>query len=157
MKNLFSWLVSIFIVMFWIFRVIITYMFAMGFEYAIKPFDLNTEVILLFITFIAILLIFRRKLIGGIIYFVAYLYYFGGYAFNSIKSIIDSGGNTDIYLSTLSSVIAVILACCILYDLIFNRDRNELKDDKNTYWFYKNKKYDRKLDERADKNQYKIN
>ena len=61
MKNLFSWLVSIFIVMFWIFRVIITYMFAMGFEYAIKPFDLNTEVILLFITFIAILLIFRRN------------------------------------------------------------------------------------------------
>lgn len=157
MKNLFSWLVSIFIVMFWIFRVIITYMFAMGFEYSVKPFDMNTEVILLFISFIAILFIFRRKLIGGIIYFVAYLYYFGGDAFNSIKSIIDSGGNTDIYLSTLSSVIAVILACCILYDLIFNRDRNELKDDKNTYWFYKNKKYDRKLDERADKNQYKIN
>ena len=30
MKNLFSWLVSIFIVMFWIFRVIITYISAMG-------------------------------------------------------------------------------------------------------------------------------
>lgn len=157
MKNLFSWLVSIFIVMFWIFRVIITYISAMGYEYAVKPFDLNTEVILLFITFIAILLMFRRKLIGGIIYFIAYLYYFGGDALNGIKSIIASGGNTDLYLSTLSSLIAVILACCILYDLIFNRDRNELKDDKNTYWFYKNKKYDRKLDERADKNQYKIN
>ena len=61
MKNLFSWLVSIFIVMFWIFRVIITYMFAMGFEYSVKPFDMNTEVILLFISFIAILFIFRRK------------------------------------------------------------------------------------------------
>ena len=157
MKNLFSWLVSIFIVMFWIFRVIITYMFAMGFEYAIKPFDLNTEVILLFITFIAILLIFRRKLIGGIIYFISYLYYFGGDAINGIKSIIDSGGSMDIYLSTLSSIIAVMLACFILYDLIFNRDRNESKDNRDTFWFYKNKKYDRKLDKRADKNQYKIN
>lgn len=157
MKNLFSWLVSIFIVMFWIFRVIITYMFAMGFEYSVKPFDMNTEVILLFISFIAILFIFRRKLIGGIIYFISYLYYFGGDAINGVTSIISSGGNTDLYLSTLSSIIAIILACCILYDLIFNRDRNESKDDKNTYWFYKNKKYDRKLDERADKNQYKIN
>jgi len=27
--------------------------------------------------------------------------------------------------------------------------------DKQTDWFYKNKEYDRKLDERADKNQYR--
>ncbi len=156
MKNLYSWLISIFVVMFWIFRIVITYMSAMGIEYAIKPFDMNTEVALLFITFVAILFIFRRKLIGGLIYLIGYVYYFGGDALNGVKQMLNSTGSIDVYMSTICSLVAIILAICITFDLLVNRDRHESHDDSNTFWFYKNKKYDRKLDERADKNQYKI-
>lgn len=156
MKNMASWLISIFIVMFWVFRVIVAYMFAMGFESVFKPIDLNTEIIVLFVSFTSILFIFKRKLFGGILYAASYGYYFGLNAYNGVKKIIEEPNNIQGGAEIFVSIIAIGLAISILIDLLFNKNRNEFKDNKNTYWFYKNKKYDRNLDERADKNQYRL-
>ena len=41
-------------------------------------------------------------------------------------------------------------------DIFLNKDRKGSTRDKKTDWFYTNKDYDRKLDDRADKNQYKF-
>ena len=41
-------------------------------------------------------------------------------------------------------------------DIFLNKDRKGSTKDKKTDWFYTNEQYDRKLDERADKNQYKF-
>lgn len=156
MKNVVSWLVTIFIVVFWIFRLVISYLYAMGEEVVFKPLDINTEILVLFISFFSILLIIARKKLGGILYFISYVYYFGIDAYNGIMNAINQSGSMESYASTLVSFVAIILAISALMDVFFNNDRHEGKDNKDTHWFYKNKKYERKLDERADKNQYRI-
>ena len=155
MKKMSSWLITIFIVMFWGFRVIVAFTSSMSLDFPIKPIDLNIEMVSLFITFAAILLIVKRKLIGAIIYAGVNIYYFGTYAY---KFISESGNNVSIdsMPDLFVAMIALVLAVSILLDLALNKDRHEGKDNRDTYWFYKNKKYDRELDERADKNQYRL-
>ena len=62
MKNLSSWLIAIFAFMFWAFRVIITALYAMGTEIILPPMDMTMEIVLLFLTFVCICFITRRKL-----------------------------------------------------------------------------------------------
>lgn len=155
MKKLSSWLLTMFIIMFWILRLIVSFTYSMSIDFPIKPLNFNVEMILLFITFFAILLIIKRNLIGGIVFVVVNVYYFGTYAIDFINS-----SNTTVSTDTLTNLamttIALILSFGIILDLALNKDRHEGKDDKDTHWFYKNEKYDRKLDDRADKNQYRL-
>lgn len=155
MKKMSSWLLTIFIIMFWVLRVIVAFTYNMGIEFAIKPLNFNTEMILLFVTFFAILFILKRKLIGGIIYVISNVYYFGTYAYGFMASP-STEMDMDTVMNIFVSAVALILSIGILLDLALNQDRHEGKDDKNTHWFYKNEKFDRKLDERADKNQYRL-
>lgn len=156
MKKMASWLIIIFMAMFWIFRLVISYLTSMGFEPTFQPIDMTTEIIVLFVSFIAILLTIRRKLIGGIFYFLVYAYYFGLTAVQGITDIMNNKVGMSGYENIFISCIAIGLAIAAVLDLILNKDGHEGKDNENTYWFYKNKKYERKLDERADKNQYRI-
>ena len=41
-------------------------------------------------------------------------------------------------------------------DIFFNKEGKGKDSDKKTDWFYTNEQYDREIDERADKNQYKF-
>ena len=43
----------------------------------------------------------------------------------------------------------------VLLDLLLDKNRKENPKDKKTDWFYKNEEFDRKLDDRADKNNYR--
>lgn len=155
MKKMSSWLLTIFIIMFWVFRVIVAFTYNMGFDFPIKPLDFNIEMILLFVTFFAILLILGRKLLGGIVYVIANIYYFGSYAY-SFVSATSTEMDMNAVMNIFVAAVALVLSIGILLDLALNQDRHEGKDDKNTHWFYKNEKFDRKLDERADKNQYRL-
>ena len=51
--------------------------------------------------------------------------------------------------------LGVILPLITLIDIAVNKDRMGTSEDKKTVWFYGNKEYDRQLDERADKNNYR--
>lgn len=155
MKKMSSWLLTIFIIMFWVFRVIVAFTYNMGINFPIKPLDFNIEMILLFVTFFAILLILGRKLLGGIVYVIANIYYFGSYAY-SFVSAPSTDMDMNVVMNIFIAAVALVLSIGILLDLALNQDRHEGKDDKNTHWFYKNEKFDRKLDERADKNQYRL-
>ncbi len=155
MKKMSSWLLTIFIIMFWVFRVIVAFTYNMGINFPIKPLDFNIEMILLFVTFFAILLILGRKLLGGIVYVIANIYYFGSYAY-SFVSAPSTDMDMNVVMNIFIAAVALVLSIGILLDLALNQDRHEGKDDKNTHWFYKNEKFDRKLDERADKDQYRL-
>ena len=155
MKKLTSWLLTIFIIMFWVLRLIVAFTYSMAIDFPIKPLDFNVEMILLFVTFFAILFIVKRKIVGGIIYVIANVYYFGTYASDFIN-VSSANVDMDALTNLVVVAIALILSFGILLDLALNKDRHEGKDDKDTHWFYKNEKYDRKLDERADKNQYRL-
>ena len=52
-------------------------------------------------------------------------------------------------------VFGLILAFCVFFDLLVTKIRKRDPKDKKTDWFFKNEQYDRKYDERADKNQYR--
>ena len=63
--------------------------------------------------------------------------------------------STDWYMGILFEFFGLILAIFAIFDVLLDKNRKAHPVDKQTDWFYKNKDYDRKLDERADKNNYR--
>ena len=61
----------------------------------------------------------------------------------------------EAYTDIFFSLIAVILPIVAVFDILFDKSRKANPKDKKTDWFYKNEQYDRKLDERSDKNNYR--
>ena len=156
MKNLSSWLICFFMIMYWAFRVVVAITGSMGVDFVVKPIDNNIEIILLFVVLICIPFIFKRKLIGAIIYLLSYGYYFGRGLYTNVMQMIN--GETlsmDVYTNMFFSLIAVAIPIFASFDILLDKNRQKNPVDKKTDWFYKNKDYDRKLDERADKNNYR--
>ena len=156
MKNLSSWLIAFFIIMFWIFRVIVAVMGTMQAEFMVKPIDNNIEIILLFVVLALVPFIFKRKLWAGIVYLVAYGWYFGRDLIKNILLMVNGEVlSADTYLQMFIALIAITLAIVAVFDILFDKSRKNNPVNKDTDWFYKNEQYDRKLDERADKNNYR--
>lgn len=156
MKNLSSWLIVIFIIMYWAFRVIVAVTGSMGLDFITKPIDNNIEIALLFIVLACVPFIFKRKLIGAIIYLASYGWYFGrGLIDNAMRLINKETLSMEVYTDMFFALIAIALPIVALFDILLDKNRMKNPIDKKTDWFYKNEDYDRKLDERADKNQYK--
>ena len=155
MKNLTTYLFVMFMIMFWVFRIIVAFCYNMGLEFITIPMDLNFEIILIFLTFVAMILVIKRSMLGGIIYLIGYGLYFGTSIFNTLTA---NGAVMDMmtYTDLLFSGIGILLPILVLFDLLLDKNRKAHPKDKKTDWFYKNKEYDRQLDERADKNQYRI-
>lgn len=156
MKNLSSWLITMFVIMFWILRVIVAVTGSMGMDFLLKPIDVNVEVTLLFVVLILVPFIFKRKLLAAIIYLIAYGYYFGTGLFSDVMLML--GGETlgvEVYMNMLISLVAIVLPLAAIFDILLDKSRMKNPVNKETDWFYKNEQYDRKLDERADKNNYR--
>ncbi len=154
MRTFANWMIAMLMILYWGFRIVVAYMAASYSEFLIVPINLTVEVVLLFITVICIVLVFKRNILGGIIYFISYFGYFG---INLFKSIIPvfAGESAQVsnYMTAFTSLLAIILAFAVLLDLVVDKGRKP--KDKKTDWFYTNEEFDRKLDERADTNNYK--
>lgn len=157
MKNLSSWLIVMFILMYWLFRVIVAITGSMGLEFVTTPINNNIEIALLFIVLICVPFIFKRKLIGAIIYLGAYGWYFGRGLIENIINMINNETvlSMQAYTDMFFALIGVALPIVALFDILFDKSRKANPTNKKTDWFYKNEQYDRKLDERADKNNYR--
>ena len=155
MKSLFSYLLIVFAIFFWILRVAVALTASMNFEFAIQPINLTMEIVLLFVTLVSIILVIKRNIIGAIVYFSSYLLYFGASTITQIIGLAEGTLDNSQYLGLFVSVLGIFLAIFILIDVLFNKDRTNTRVDKKTSWFYDNKEFDRKLDERADKNNYR--
>ena len=77
MKTFANWMTVIFMIMYWGFRIFVTYMFTNGNEFPIQPINLATEIVIIFLTFLCIVLVFKRQRVGGFIYFGINLMYYG--------------------------------------------------------------------------------
>ena len=156
MKNLSSWLITFFIMMFWAFRVVVAIMGTMGSDFMLQPIDNNIEIILLFVVLALIPFIFKRKIWAAIVYLLAYGWYFGRGLLTDVLTIIngESLGVTE-YMGMFVSLIAIALPIFAIFDILLDKSRKKNPVNKETDWFYKNEQYDRKLDERADKNNYR--
>lgn len=157
MKKLSTYLLVIFMIMYWILRIIITLSAQLGKNFiGIAPINETFEIILLFAFLICLVLVVKRKLTGGLLYLTLYGVYFGGDITAKLNTLSINGSltiveNTELLIST----IGIILPLAVLLDLLFDKSRKLNPKDNKTDWFYKNEDFDRKLDDRADKNNYR--
>ena len=99
MKNFSTWMLVMFMVMFWVFRVIVAVMPEFGTTLGgIAPLNQNLEIILSFVVLVCIVLIVRRKLIGALIYLLAYGMYFGVDVINNIQTVLNGASMETAYL-----------------------------------------------------------
>ena len=159
MKNFSTIILVMFVAMFWFFRMVVAFMYEIGQDLGgIVPYNQQMEIILLFVVLICMILIVKRKMIGALIYLVAYGIYFGTGLVSSFGTMANPGEgliDVTIYLNGFISLVGIVLPIAVLLDLLLDKNRKAHPKDKKTDWFYKNEAYDRKLDERADKNNYR--
>lgn len=145
--------------MFWIFRVLVAISSELNWEMgALKPLNIQVEIILLFVVLGCLIFIVKRKMIGALIYLLAYGLYFGADVVNNVSALlsaVETGVDINLYANLLMSLIGLILPIATLLDLLADKARKANPKDKKTDWFYNNEQFDRKLDERADKNNYR--
>ena len=157
MQKLSSYLLVIFMIMYWGLRIIITLSAQLGGNFVgVVPINMTFEIILLFAFLLCVILVIKRKVIGAALYLALYGIYFGGDLTEKLR-IITSGETLtmDQMACGFFSLIGIILALAVLIDLLFDKGRKVHPVDKKTDWFYKNDQFDRELDDRADKNNYR--
>ncbi len=159
MKKFSTWMLVMFMILYWILRVVIAVSYELKWDFAgLVPLNETMEVILLFVVLLCIILVVKRKMLGGLLYLLSYGMYFGTNVIDNIQNIMNAmTGTVEIsqYLNLFMSVIGIILPVAVLFDLLWDRERKENPKDKKTDWFYKNEQFDRQLDDRADKNNYR--
>ena len=158
MKKFSTWMVLMLVIMFWVFRILVALFssFGDGNFLGITPTNETVEIALLFVVLLCMILIVKRKFIGAIIYLIAYGAYFGVDAGNNLLAIMSGKAPMGNVLGAVLSIIGIILPIAVLLDMIADSARKANPRDKKTDWFYKNEKFDRELDERADKNNYRL-
>ena len=155
MKNFSSWLIAMFAFMFWGFRLVGTVLSSIGIEFMFTPSNMAMEIVLLFLTFICICFMIKRRLLAAIIYLIAHFMYYGPSFVTHFTQIIDGTIDVTQVMGMMFEFFGLVLAIAALFDVLLDKNRKAHPTDKKTDWFYKNKDYDRKLDERADKNNYR--
>ena len=153
MRTFANWMIAMFMIMYWGFRVVVAYQAANYADFFVKPINLTVEIILLFVTVVCIVLVFKRKLIGGIIYFLSYLAYFGTDLIQTVIPVFSGEAVELEAMSAFTSFLGIVLAFAVFLDLAVDKGRKP--KDKKTDWFYTNKDYDRDYDDRADRNNYR--
>ncbi len=161
MKNFSTWLIVMFMAMFWAFRIIVAVTYELGADFGgIEPLNQTLEIILLFVVLACMLLIIKRKMVGALIYLLGYGMYFGTNVMTGITTLITVNSdmnmsNAGMYLNTFIALIGIIIPVAVLFDLLLDKNRKANPKDKKTDWFYKNEQFDREMDDRADKNNYR--
>lgn len=159
MKNFSTWMLVMFMIMFWVFRIIV----ALGAELnwdlgGIEPLNQQMEIILLFVTLVSLLLVVKRKIIGGLLYLLTYGMYFGIDLVNNAQNLLtamETQTDVNTYINLFMSLIGMIIPIAVMLDLLMDKGRRNHPKDKKTDWFYDNEEFDRKMDDRADKNNYR--
>ena len=150
--ELLSYMVNMFAIMFWLFRVYVALMVSSGSEIQFTTPGLELEITVIFITLISIFMIFKRNLIFASIYLGTYFAFFT-YGIALMNGNISTNKQL---LNAMVMVVGIIIALLNFLDVMFNKNRKGSTKDNKTDWFYATDKYEREFDERADRNQYKI-
>ena len=151
---MFGYMITTFAGVFWFFRLIVALMFSTDAGFLIAPMNMTFEIVTLFITFVCIILISKRNMIGAVIYLLAQGAYFGVDAYKTLNAI--TSGQDANYITLLISIIAIIIPILAIMDIGLSTGKKSSFGNKKTDWFYGTTDYDRDMDDRADKNQYKF-
>ena len=154
MSGLFSFLLLFMAIIFWIFRVIVCLFATMQLEFFTVPYNSTFEIIMLFISVGCFVLIIKRNLLGAAIYLGMAIAYFGSSLYE--KFLAGVGMNVTNGPEILLEGIGLALPLFIFLDILFNKNKVNFGLARKTDWFFGNEQFDRKYDERADRNQYKF-
>ena len=162
MGNFSTWLLAIFMVMFWMFRAIVALCTQFSIDMlGLVAYDFNWEVIIAFVTLLCIVLVVKRKMLGSLLYLVINGVYFGEHFISSLLSIANEQATltVDLSLNLIADLVAIVLAIFVVLDMLVDKGRKANPIDRKTDWYFKNQKYDEELkarDQREDKNEYKF-
>jgi hypothetical protein len=159
MKNFSTWMLVMFMIMFWLLRIVVAVAAELNWNIGgITPLNQQMEIILLFVTLLCVILVVKRNILGALLYLLSYGMYFGVDILNNTQNLLSAvEGTIDInnYINLFMSLIGIIIPIAVLLDLLMDKGRKNKPKDKKTDWFYDNEQFDRKLDKRADKNNYR--
>lgn len=162
MANFSTWLLAIFMVMFWLFRGIVALCTQFSIDLmGLAAYNFNWEVIILFATLLCILLVVKRKLIGALGYLMLYGVYFGEHFITNLITLAQGQATLgiDVSMNLVADLVAILLALFVLLDMLVDKGRKANPIDRKTDWYFKNEKYDEELkarDQREDHNEYKF-
>lgn len=156
MRTMSNYLIIMFLIMLFVFRLVVVFTSTMGFEFIVEPVNTKYEIILLFIMIICIILISKNKLSGAIVLVVASVAYYGPSLLEQIKYLYSNTASIDTVTQATVSVICLIIPIFAFFIIAFAKEQEKRPVDKKTDFFYKNEAYDREYDDRADKNNYRI-
>lgn len=154
--SLFSYLLTFLGVIFWGFRAVATVLYQLDRDFFATPLNVNIEIVVLFATLPCIVLVLKRNIVGAAAYFGIYAAYFGTALYEEIVEMQVSGITIVNSSNLLCIALGVIIPFLTFLDILFNKNRTLGNGVKKENWFYGDEKYDRKFDERADRNQYKF-
>ena len=155
MKTMSNYLIIMLLVMLFIFRLIVVFTTTMGIEFVVTSLNVNLEIGLLFVMLICIILISRNKLSGAVILVVSSIGYYGADILQKFTYILQNSVSIEMAMELIISVICVIIPIFAFFIIAFAKEQEKRPVDKKTDFFYKTDRYDRKYDERADKNNYR--
>lgn len=156
MTSLFSYLLTFFAIMFWFFRAIATVLYQLDQEFFAVPLNVNLEILILFATLPCIILVIKRNIVGAAAYLGIYVAYFGTALYEAVVEMQVDGITIVNSSNMFALLLGVVIPLLTFLDILFNKNRTLGNGRKKENWFYGNEKYDRKFDERADRNQYKL-
>ena len=152
MSSLISYLFTFLAIAFWGFRSIVALMASMQIDYWAQPYNLHYEIIILFLTIPCLVFVIKRNVFAAIIYLTMYVAYFGSEMYELFQAGISVTGSSQFLLD----LFGIIIPLFTFFDILLNKNRVNLGLAMKSDWFYKNEQFDRKFDERADRNQYKF-
>ena len=95
MKKFSTWMLVMFMILFWILRIVIALSYELKWNFAgLVPLNQNMEVILLFVVLVCLILIIKRKVLGALLYLLAYGMYFGTNVVDNIQNIMGAMNGT---------------------------------------------------------------
>ena len=119
MKNFSSWLIAIFAFMYWGLRLVGTVMSSLGNDFMFVPSDLTMEVTILFVSFICICFIIKRRLWATLIYLAGQYIYFAPSFISHFMQITEGTLDITMYMTVLFEFIGLI-------DFALRRDPTEV-------------------------------
>lgn len=157
MKKFSTYLVVMFMIVFWIVRIVVTLASQFGGSFlGMVPMNEAFEIGILFGTLLSLVLIVKRKMSGALLYLTLHAIYFGSDVTIKLNMMAQKNAlSFSQNVQLIFSLLGIILPIAVLLDLLLDKNRKYNPKDKKTDWFYKNENFDRQLDDRVDKNNYR--
>ena len=155
MRTMSNYLIIMLTVLLFIFRLIVVFTTTMGIEFMVQSLNVNLEIGLLFVMLVCIILMTKNKLSGAVILLIASIAYYGPNLLEQITYLSSNSLGLETATDMIVSVLCLVIPIFAFFIIAFAKEQEKRPVDKKTDFFYKNDAYDRKYDERADKNNYR--